>query len=61
MKLPQPNCTPRRYQPMRGLAVDMRRTLPDPCAPRGDIVDIHRLGRIDKPAPIVALLDISGR
>src|SRR6266404_3754526 len=27
---------------------------------RGDIIDIHRLGRIDKPAPIVALLDISG-
>ena len=26
----------------------------------GDIIDIHRLGRIDKPAPIVALLDISG-
>ena len=24
------------------------------------IIDIHRLGRIDKPAPIVALLDISG-
>ena len=34
------------------------------CAPRlrtgGDIIDIHRLGRIEKPAPIVALLDISG-
>ena len=26
----------------------------------GDIIDIHRLGRIEKPAPIVALLDISG-
>ena len=35
-----------------------------PCAQSlrtgGDIIDIHRLGRIDKPAPIVALLDISG-
>ena len=26
----------------------------------GEIIDIHKLGRIDKPAPIVALLDISG-
>jgi uncharacterized protein with von Willebrand factor type A (vWA) domain len=26
----------------------------------GDIIDIHRLGLIDRPAPIVALLDISG-
>ena len=26
----------------------------------GEIIDIRKLGRIDKPAPIVALLDISG-
>src|SRR5205085_7908953 len=26
----------------------------------GEIIDIHRLGKIEKPAPIVALLDISG-
>ena len=26
----------------------------------GDIIDIRKLGRIEKPAPIVALLDISG-
>ena len=38
----------------------MRRTLRGSLRTGGDIIDIHRLGRIDKPAPIVALLDISG-
>src|SRR5258708_8578468 len=38
----------------------MRRTLRGSLRTGGDIIDIHKLGRIDKPAPIVALLDISG-
>src|SRR5260370_36136002 len=38
----------------------MRRALRGSVRTGGDIIDIHRLGRIDKPAPIVALLDISG-
>src|SRR5476649_882311 len=61
MKLPQAELRTRRYQPdVRGLRLDMRRTLRGSLRTGGDIVDIHRLGRIDKPAPIVALLDISG-
>src|SRR5512140_2064403 len=61
MKLPQAELRPRRYQPdARGLRLDMRRTLRGSLRTGGDIVDIRRLGRIDKPAPIVALLDISG-
>ena len=61
MKLPQAELRTRRYQPdARGLRLDMRRTLRGSLRTGGDIVDIHRLGRIDKPAPIVALLDISG-
>ena len=62
MKLPQAELRTRRYQPdARGPAARHA-----PHAARlalrtgGDIIDIHRLGRIDKPAPIVALLDISG-
>jgi hypothetical protein len=61
MKLPQAQLRTRRYQPdARGLRLDMRRTLRGSLRTGGDIIDIHRLGRIDKPAPIVALLDISG-
>src|ERR1700680_954680 len=61
MKLPQAELRTRRYQPdARGLRLDMRRTLRGSLRTGGDIVDIRRLGRIDKPAPIVALLDISG-
>src|SRR3954465_2403319 len=61
MKLPQAELRTRRYQPdSRGLRLDMRRTLRGSLRTGGDIIDIHRLGRIDKPAPIVALLDISG-
>jgi uncharacterized protein len=61
MKLPQAELRTRRYQPdSRGLRLDMRRTLRRSLRTGGDIIDIHRLGRIDKPAPIVALLDISG-
>jgi uncharacterized protein len=61
MKLPQAELHTRRYRPeTRGLRLDMRRTLRGSLRTGGDIVNIHRLGRIDKPAPIVALLDISG-
>ena len=38
----------------------MRRTLRSSLRTGGEIIDIRKLGRIDKPAPIVALLDISG-
>src|SRR5213083_1185949 len=61
MRLPQAELRTRRYQPdARGLRLDMRRTLRGSLRTGGDIIDIHRLGLIDKPAPIVALLDISG-
>src|SRR5713226_6051803 len=57
MRLPQAELRTRRYQPdVRGLRLDMRRTLRGSLRTGGDIIDIHRLGRIDKPAPIVALL-----
>jgi hypothetical protein len=61
MKLPQAELRTRRHQPdTRGLRLDMRRTLRGSLRTGGDIIDIHRLGLIEKPAPIVALLDISG-
>ena len=61
MRLPQAQLQTRRYKPdARGLRLDMRRTLRASLRTGGEIIDIHRLGRIDKPAPIVALLDISG-
>jgi uncharacterized protein with von Willebrand factor type A (vWA) domain len=61
MKLPQAELRTRRYRPdARGRRLDMRRTLRGSLRTGGDIVDIYRLGRIEKPAPIVALLDISG-
>lgn len=61
MRLPQAELRTRRYRPdTRGLRLDMRRTLRGSLRTGGDIIDIHRLGLIDKPAPIVALLDISG-
>src|SRR5438105_12775156 len=61
MKLPQAELRTRRHQPdARGLRLDMRRTLRGSLRTGGDIIEIHRLGRIDKPVPIVALLDISG-
>src|SRR6185437_1300926 len=61
MRLPQAELRTRRFQPdPRGLRLDMRRTLRGSLRTGGDIVDIHRLGLIVKPAPIVALLDISG-
>ena len=61
MRLPQAELRTRRYQPdARGLKLDMRRTLRASLRTGGEIIDIRKLGRIDKPAPIVALLDISG-
>src|SRR5215468_3627388 len=61
MRLPQAELKTRRYRPdARGLKLDMRRTLRGSLRTAGDIIDIRKLGRIEKPAPIVALLDISG-
>jgi uncharacterized protein with von Willebrand factor type A (vWA) domain len=61
MRLPQAELKTRRYMPdARGLKLDMRRTLRGSLRTGGDIIDIRKLGRIEKPAPIVALLDISG-
>jgi uncharacterized protein len=61
MRLPQAELRTRRYRPdARGLRLDMRRTLRGSLRTGGDIIDIRKLGRIEKPAPIVALLDISG-
>jgi uncharacterized protein with von Willebrand factor type A (vWA) domain len=61
MKLPQAELRTRRTRPdHRGLRLDLRRTLRGSLRTGGEIIDIHRLGLIDKPAPIVALLDISG-
>lgn len=61
MKLPQARLRSRRARPdSRGLRLDLRRTLRGGLRTGGHIVDIHRLGRIGRSAPIVALLDISG-
>jgi uncharacterized protein len=61
MKLPQAELRTRRFKPHpKGSRFDLRRTLRGSLRTGGDIVEIRRLGRIDKPAPIVALLDISG-
>ncbi len=61
MRLPQAELRTRRYRPdARGQRLDMRRTLRGSLRTGGDIIDIRKLGRIEKPAPIVALLDISG-
>ena len=61
MKLPQAELRTRRFEPdRRGQKLDLRRTLRGSLRTGGDIIDIRRLGLIDKPAPIVALLDISG-
>jgi uncharacterized protein with von Willebrand factor type A (vWA) domain len=51
----------RRYRPLpHGRRLDLRRTLRGSLRTAGEIVDLHRLGRLEKPVPIVALLDISG-
>ncbi len=61
MRLPQAELRTRRLQPdARGLKLDLRRTLRGSLRTGGEIIDVRRLGHIVKPAPIVALLDISG-
>ena len=61
MRLPQAELETRRYRPdARGQRLDMRRTLRGSLRTGGEIIDIRKLGRIQQPAPIVALLDISG-
>ena len=61
MRLPQAELRTRRLQPdARGLKLDLRRTLRGSLRTGGEIIDVRRLGNIIKPAPIVALLDISG-
>ena len=61
MRLPQAELRTRRFQPdARGVKLDLRRTLRGSLRTGGEIIDVRRLGPIVKPAPIVALLDISG-
>jgi hypothetical protein len=61
MRLPQAELRTRRFEPdVHGTRLDLRRTLRSSLRTGGDIVNLYRLGRIEKPAPIVALLDISG-
>jgi uncharacterized protein with von Willebrand factor type A (vWA) domain len=61
MKLPLAERPTRRFQPLlHGRKLDLRRTLRGSLRTGGEIVNFHRLGHIDKPVPIVALLDISG-
>lgn len=61
MTLPLAERPTRRFQPLRtGRKLDLRRTLRGSFRTGGEIVNLHRLGHIDKPVPIVALLDISG-
>ena len=61
MRLPQAELRTRRLQPdARGLKLDLRRTLRGSLRTGGEIIDVRRLGNIIRPAPIVALLDISG-
>jgi len=61
LKLPQAELRTRRFRPdARGERIDLRRTLRGSLRTGGEIVKLQRLGRIERPAPIVALLDISG-
>lgn len=61
MRLPQAELRTRRHAPDRhGRRLDLRRTLRASLRAGGEIVDIRKLGPLDKPSPIVALLDISG-
>jgi len=61
LKLPQAELRTRRFRPdARGERIDLRRTLRGSLRTGGEIVKFQRLGRIARPAPIVALLDISG-
>src|SRR6202008_2300458 len=50
MRLPQAELETRRYRPdARGLRLDMRRTIRSSLRTGGEIIDIRKLGRIDKP------------
>src|SRR5207247_6302450 len=50
MKLPQAELRTRRYQPdARGLRLDMRRTLRGSLRTGRGIIDLPKLGRLDKP------------
>src|SRR5262249_41232682 len=61
MKLPQAELETRRYRPdLRGLRLDMRRTLRGSLRTGGGIIGIRKLGRIEKPAPSVAPLYFGG-
>jgi uncharacterized protein with von Willebrand factor type A (vWA) domain len=61
MRLPQAELTTRRFRPdPQGHRIDLRRTLRASLRSSGEIIDFQRLGRRTRPAPIVALLDISG-
>lgn len=61
MTLPLAERQTRRFRPMRGgRRFDLRRTIRSSLRSGGEIIDFHRLGPIEKPVPIVALLDISG-
>jgi uncharacterized protein with von Willebrand factor type A (vWA) domain len=61
MRLPQAELKTRRTRPdTRGHRIDMRKTLRQALRTEGEIINFHRLGRLSRPAPIVALLDISG-
>ncbi len=61
MTLPLSEIETRRFAPdKRGRKLDLRRTVRASLRTGGEIVDLRKLGRIDKPVPIVALLDISG-
>ncbi len=56
MRLPQAELRTRRTQPDKhGARLDLRRTLRGSLRTGGDIIDIRRLGLIDKPAPIVRI------
>lgn len=51
----------RRLRPaVHGPRIDMRRTLRASLRGGGDIIDLQRASRRDRPPPIVALCDISG-
>jgi len=50
----------RRYQHGRGRQVDMRRVMKDFIRKQGDITQLARHRRKDKPRPVVLLCDISG-
>src|ERR1700742_4205868 len=55
MKLPQAELRPRRHQPdPRGLPLNQLPALCSSLCTGGDIIESHRLGLIEKPAPIVA-------